>query len=235
VHEPPLSLLDQVPGLRPSVEAVLLRALAKNKDERFATVDAFVTALECATTDAVLPVLGAPRAVNLADTPDAKLSPPTTLSRTSGELTGDNVGAAVGSRKALWMAAVGMAAAGSLAAVLFLRPGPTSKPALVAPATTPAQPVAPPPAPPPPTPDPAMVPGPKETPSKVEPAAATEEFEAEPKAPGSGSSPRPKAKKPKSGRDSKSGGVPAASVPSLPKKAIPAKKSEEGEDKWRLD
>jgi serine/threonine-protein kinase len=238
VHEPPPSLLAKVPGLRPSVEAVLLRALAKNKDQRFPHVIEFVTALECAMNDAVVPVLGIPRTVKLPDSPDAKPSPPTTLSRTSGELAGASVVSAAGSRKGLWIAAIGATAAVSLAAVLLLRPGRASNQAVVAPATAPAQYVPPPPAPPappPPTPNLEMVPASKEAPSRVEAAAAKEETEPEPKAPRSGHSPRLKVKRPKPGSDAKSEGVPAIGVPTLPKKPNPAKKSEEEEDKWRLD
>ena len=237
VHEPPPSLLAKVPGLRPPVEAVLLRALAKNKDERFPHVTEFVTALECAMTDAVAPVLGAPRTVKLADSPDSKPSPPTTLSRTSGELTGDSVVSPDGSRRGLWIAALGATAAVSVAAVLLLRPGRASNKAAVAPPAAPAQHVPAPPVPPPvpPPPPPAPVPPPATPKLGVEAEAMKEETEAEPKAPRSGSSPRLKAKKPKPGSDAKSDGVPAASVPSVPKKASPAKKSEEEEDKWRLD
>ena len=57
VHEPPPSLLPQVADLYPQVEAVLLRGLAKNKNDRFAKVDDFATELEAAVTDSAAPGL----------------------------------------------------------------------------------------------------------------------------------------------------------------------------------
>ncbi|MBU8900397.1 serine/threonine protein kinase [Corallococcus sp. H22C18031201] len=45
VHEPPLSLATLVPGTPPSVVAAVERALAKNPDERFQDIGAFVSAL----------------------------------------------------------------------------------------------------------------------------------------------------------------------------------------------
>jgi serine/threonine-protein kinase len=55
VHEPPSSLLPKVAGLHPQVEEVLLRGLAKNKNDRFAKVDDFAAALEAALTGKVVP------------------------------------------------------------------------------------------------------------------------------------------------------------------------------------
>jgi serine/threonine protein kinase len=46
--KPPLSLVEQVPTLPSEVEQVVLTALAKDPKERFATVQAFATALESA-------------------------------------------------------------------------------------------------------------------------------------------------------------------------------------------
>ena len=47
VHEPPPALAAKVAGLHPRVEEVLLHALAKNKNDRFANVNDFALALEC--------------------------------------------------------------------------------------------------------------------------------------------------------------------------------------------
>jgi serine/threonine-protein kinase len=46
VHAPPPPLLPKVPGLAPQVEAVLLRAMAKAKNDRFSTVNDFALAFE---------------------------------------------------------------------------------------------------------------------------------------------------------------------------------------------
>jgi serine/threonine-protein kinase len=50
VHEPPPPLLPKVPGLDPQVEVVLLRAMAKAKNDRFPTVNDFALAFENAVT-----------------------------------------------------------------------------------------------------------------------------------------------------------------------------------------
>ena len=49
VHEPPSALVPKVAGLPSDVEEVLLRALAKNKSDRFASVSDFALALERAS------------------------------------------------------------------------------------------------------------------------------------------------------------------------------------------
>ena len=48
VHENPPPLTTTVPGLRPEVEEVLRMALAKRREDRFASVGAFARALESA-------------------------------------------------------------------------------------------------------------------------------------------------------------------------------------------
>ena len=47
---PPASLVEQLPSLPPAVEQVIFTALAKKPEERFASIRAFVTALEQAST-----------------------------------------------------------------------------------------------------------------------------------------------------------------------------------------
>ncbi len=54
-QSPPL-LLDRAPAITPEVEQVVLRALAKDPKQRFATVRDFATALEQASQEALLPV-----------------------------------------------------------------------------------------------------------------------------------------------------------------------------------
>jgi serine/threonine protein kinase len=49
LSEPPQSLLDCVPSISPAVEQVIMRALAKDVEERFASMQDFATALERAT------------------------------------------------------------------------------------------------------------------------------------------------------------------------------------------
>src|SRR5579864_8814782 len=49
VSVPPPSLCEQVPGLSPAIEEVVLRALAKERELRFASVQDFATALEHAS------------------------------------------------------------------------------------------------------------------------------------------------------------------------------------------
>jgi len=61
VHESPEALLPKVAGLRAQVEEVLLRALAKNKNDRFANVSDFALALEAS-------VAGSPAAAAVSAT-----------------------------------------------------------------------------------------------------------------------------------------------------------------------
>jgi serine/threonine protein kinase len=60
VHEPPPALASKVAGLPSQVEDVLLRALAKAKNDRFANVSDFAFALERAGGAAVSTVVGRP-------------------------------------------------------------------------------------------------------------------------------------------------------------------------------
>ena len=54
---PPPSLIEQLPSLPPAVEQVILTALAKKPEDRFASIRSFVTALEqaCTTEPALTP------------------------------------------------------------------------------------------------------------------------------------------------------------------------------------
>ena len=85
VHEPPPTLLPKVPGLHPQVEAILLRALSKNKNDRFPSVDDFAAALETAIVGtAVAAPSGVQRAMQL-DAPVSNVVPPrsTNVERTA--------------------------------------------------------------------------------------------------------------------------------------------------------
>jgi serine/threonine protein kinase len=130
VHEPPPPLLPSVAGLHPQVEEVLLRALAKNKTERFPTVGDFASALEAASTSAAsvmqptIPKLAPPSAPDTG-TQD-RANPSTTFTQTAGEMDDalDNLPSS--SKRWAWVLAV-VAVAGLLA-FLLLRPGPPAKP-----------------------------------------------------------------------------------------------------------
>jgi len=89
VHEPPPALASKVAGLPSQVEDVLLRALAKAKNDRFANVSDFAFALERAGGAAVSTVVGRPEiSARSAQAPDPAPAKPTTLSHTAGELDG---------------------------------------------------------------------------------------------------------------------------------------------------
>jgi serine/threonine-protein kinase len=144
VHEPPAALAPKVEGLVPQVEDVLLRALSKNKADRFPNVGDFAAALEAASTDqapvhnltAVLPA----RTMRLPDgeNPASSVPKTTTFTQTTGEVedTFDKL-----PTRPKWV--VGVVGAGALLAVtmavILLRSGPRPKSAVVSP--PPEQPV----------------------------------------------------------------------------------------------
>jgi serine/threonine-protein kinase len=95
VHESPQPLLPKVAGLPAQVEQVLLRALAKNKHDRFASVSAFCAALEQAVTGSPVPGIATnpgsrmPTLLLPESEPSAWPKPArssTTFSRTAGEV-----------------------------------------------------------------------------------------------------------------------------------------------------
>ncbi len=87
VHEPPPALAPKVAGLPSQVEEVLLRALAKAKNDRFANVSDFALALERAGGAAVSTVVGRPEMpAQTAQLPDPAPAKPTTFTQTAGEL-----------------------------------------------------------------------------------------------------------------------------------------------------
>jgi serine/threonine protein kinase len=89
VHEDPPPLSAAVPGVPAPVEAVLRRALAKQKDDRFPTIGAFARALETAAMPpavvaAVPPPVGlAPVPAPMAQAPARIPTPELTLPRSS--------------------------------------------------------------------------------------------------------------------------------------------------------
>jgi serine/threonine-protein kinase len=215
VHEAPPSLLPKVAGLRPQVEAVLLRALAKDKAQRFASVSHFAEALEAAVTGAAAVVERTAVLPPVGVTAGTTSVPATTFTQTVGEIDEDLDELPSASKKWLWALAAGAAAVLLVAALLLLRPGPAAKPVV----TTPA-----------PAPEPAVVaaplavPPPAVEPAKLEPAAPR--ARAEPPA-------EAKAKKPKPAAAAKAKGAARESAPGPLAPPPPPKK--ESEDKWRVD
>jgi eukaryotic-like serine/threonine-protein kinase len=143
VNEPPPPLSPKVPGLSRKVEDVLLRALAKRKQDRFASIGDFATALEAAVPSAARTVQLPEAAADAR--PAGKPTLPTTFTQTAGELD-DEVGQ-VRARSRAWIwAAAGAAAMLVIGAFLLLRSGPAPKPeAMSSPLAAPV--AAPPPVP----------------------------------------------------------------------------------------
>ncbi len=82
--QPPPPLLGRAPVISPAVEQVVLRALAKDPKQRFATVAAFAEALEQASQEALLPAApGAPGALTEAVPPASRSAVPTELAISS--------------------------------------------------------------------------------------------------------------------------------------------------------
>jgi serine/threonine-protein kinase len=121
VHEPPQALVPKVAGLRPQVEDVLLRALAKDKNDRFASVNDFAQALEAAAAGSVS---AAPISVT-ARLPSTAPPKTTTFTQSAGEL-GDDDDLDVPPARPTWHWALGAGAAGVLllGAFMLLRPSP---------------------------------------------------------------------------------------------------------------
>ena len=159
VHEPPPSLLTKVEGLHPRVEDVLVRALSKDKGNRFATVMDFAVALEAAVADGAQTHGAGPsvptRTMRFDGSNEAEAAPeaagpkPTTFTQTAGEVSVDDGLDELPTRpKWVW----GAIAAGALVMVtgsfLLLRPNASPKstiatPALAPPTAAPPRPVEP--------------------------------------------------------------------------------------------
>ena len=261
VHEPPRPLGESVPGLGAAVEDVLLRALAKNKRDRFPSVTDFAAALAATTSHAAPGSLAnlsrsAVPPASAAPAPTALLSstaasgppgpiPPTTFSRTAGELE-EGSGprqATPFSRKLLWaLAACGLAAL-LVGAFLAMRPRTTPTPAVAAqptvvlPAVVTPPLAAPYPAVAPPPPSAAVVPPPAAEPKLPGTSKATlpraEAASPSSAPPASTSSAPPARTKPSK---AKSAPAKAKVVPTSPpagRAPLPTKKA--SEDQWRVD
>ena len=185
VHEPPPSLLPKVTGLHPQVEDVLVRALAKDKQDRFPSVTEFAAALEAASTGAASmhsPTAAMPaRTMRFAEGRGADGSGPvspksTTFTETAGEMEGDDGldELPTGPKWVLGAIGAGVVAAATVA-FLLLRSGPA--PNSTAESRPPPAPPAPAAVPPTPAPAPRVeipaAPAAEESPRPVEPAAAS--------------------------------------------------------------
>ena len=145
VHEPPAPLVSKVAGLAPKVEDVLLRALAKDKKDRFANVNDLAVALEGAVAGTVAPT-SIPRTVQLAEAPSGAAPPsPTTFTQTAGEMD-DALDDLPSRHRWIWALAGGVAAVLLLGGFLLFRPGPAARPVVASPPSV--APRAPVPAPP---------------------------------------------------------------------------------------
>ena len=177
VHEPPPALEAKVPGLPMGIEKVLLRGLAKNKNDRFASVSDFALALESAVAGHV-PVSQASVA-RTARSPSVAGAKTTTFTQSTGELRGDQGDGDdrdddddldVPPSRPSWhfALAVGAAVVLLVGGIVLFRPRATLTPTASgqAPAVVePPRPVSPPVAPPPPSPS-----RPREEPPAAEPA-----------------------------------------------------------------
>jgi len=182
VARPPAPLLPKVAGLHPQVEDVLLRALAKNKHERFASVGDLATALEAALTGAAAKLVpSVSRTLVASDTAAAEAvqgeSPAhaTTFTQTAGAFKEDDEEddeLAARPKRWIWAAAVGAAAILVVGVILLLRSGPAQTPMTTSPppaAAAPVQQPRPPPAlpSPSPSPSPSLAPSPPPPPPPV--------------------------------------------------------------------
>ncbi len=78
--QPPPSLQGRAPAISPAVEQVVLRALAKDPKQRYATVAAFAAALEQPSQEALLPAApGSPGLLTEAVPPASRAAMPTEL------------------------------------------------------------------------------------------------------------------------------------------------------------
>ena len=229
VHEPPPSLLPKVAGLHPQVEEVLLRGLAKNKNDRFAKVDDFAAALEAALTGnagRAVPRVSRTEQVSQAAVDNGRAgtsAPASTFSRTAGELYDEMDLPPTRSKVWIWGAVVGAAAILVVGAVLLFRSGVSPKPVVATPPAAAAV-------------EPAPLP--VATPPAVPAAVLFEQPEIKPESPSP--SPKPLAEsKPKKSRRAvvpAPNGASSDDVRTVPAPPRPAEKSKKGtQDEWRLD
>jgi serine/threonine-protein kinase len=154
VHEPPSALVAKVAGLRPQVEEVLLHALAKDKNDRFASVSDFALALEGAVAGSV--TVSQASVARIAQSPSVAGAKTTTFTQSTGEISDnhdDDDDLDVPPSRPKWHLALAVGAAVMLlvGGILLFRPGATPTPTVSSPAAAvvePPRPVPPPPSPP---------------------------------------------------------------------------------------
>jgi serine/threonine-protein kinase len=227
VHEPPSSLLPQVAGLHPQVEEILLRGLAKNKNDRFAKIDDFAGALEAAVTgNAGQGVPSVSRTVQVSQStvdndPVATSPSSTTFSRTAGELDDELDSPPTRSKVRIYGAVLGVATILIVGGILLFRPGDSPKPVMASPAAAPVVESAPLPVAAPPT---------------VPVAMPSEPPEIKPASPPASPEPLPESKPKKSRRTVAPAPAPSNDVHTAPAPPRPAERSKKGiQDEWRLD
>jgi serine/threonine protein kinase len=147
VHESPADLLSKVPGLHPQVERVLLRALAKNKTERFASVTEFAEALAQAAMGAPAPSV--PQTGRFAPSALAAAPIQTTFSQAAGAVESPHDEARPRPKKRLRSVAAATGVFLLVAGWLTTRDRSASKPVAPPPASAPLRPAPPRPAEPP--------------------------------------------------------------------------------------
>ena len=174
VHEPIPRIDSTTVDFPPQVEAVLLKALAKNKNERFANVNDFAVALEKAALGLPLGQESQPAPASRPKTQALAWDPataplatslPSTFTQTAGELDAalDEVPSHA---KWGWAAIIGVVAALLVGGLWLLRAPPEPKPVVVSPSPQPSVAAAPAPLPPAPRIEPVAAPTPSPAPAQ---------------------------------------------------------------------
>ena len=219
VHAPPAALLPKVAGLHPKVEDVLLRALAKNKEDRFATVNDFATAFARAVAGIASAVpVAVPRTAEMpALSVRSVPSRPSTFTHSAGQV--DDIHNAPGSRpKWIWAMVASAAVIMILGALLLIRRGPATQKTAASPL-----PIAP-ALPAPPNIEPPVVP-------QVEPRVQTREPERALPEP----IPEPKTKRAEQNLGAKAAAGDTSDGARSKKRRLTKKPGQENQEIWRVD
>jgi serine/threonine-protein kinase len=219
VHQAPPPFAPQV-GVGPEVEKVLLRALAKDKRQRFPSVTDFAAALEIAVSAMPVESQSPPRTVLLSDQAIVARKgtiPNTTFSRSAGELDASVATPRTKGRALLLGAGLTVGLAVATVLILSLRPGRVVEPRANIPPPPSASLVAPPPA---------AVPPPS---AGAPPQAPTMDLPAPAEAPARAKPTKRKA------TTTKAKAAPQDSSTRPPQEPTPPSSRKESEDRWRVD